>query len=713
MKAGFSINSIIEESIRGKTTAYRVLWTDGAIAYVIDIIDDDNEWPYVKVVNDIKWAMYQEFAVKLENDPYCRFVIDDSSLSESAKDKRDINYSIIEEMISKVPDIFSRNARGKMVRQAMERFKVSKVTINALLKRYWRGGQTKDALVPNFDKRGGRGKEKQAKKKMGANNHKGIIISEDDKKNIQYGLKKYYNKGTSLETAYNNMLKDKYSLDIRYDSKKKKHVILDDADNCPTIYQFKYRHMKQRNLEQEKKDREGEHNFLMNHTPRLGASNDRILGPGYEYQIDSTIGDVYLLSDYNPEWIIGRPVIYIVIDSFSQMIVGLYVGLEGPSWIGQMMAIANCVEDKVKYCERYGVPIKPEEWPSRHLPSRLKGDRGEHASKQSKRLSDIWGLQIDITAPYRPDWKGLVENMFKLVHDQTTELLLPGQVVKKDILEKRKGRQYVLDASLTVNEFTEIMINQVRKFNKRHLQKYQLDEEMLQYGIKPIPLELFTWGSLERPYYLKDYPEDLVKLSLLPTGNAIISNRGLSFEGVLLYSSESIMPSIKDSAILEKSQEVEVCYDPRNMNKIYILSKDGRSYKTCELLPSLRQYKDKSLADIQYLKKHRTETFRLDLNTIHQIEADDLMSAEQIIEKAEKRKKDLIPTTSKSKRIKDIPKNREFEKNARRAQEVFNLGDNKPVEKVVESKPPVRPEGSTNRRLMDMLIRKQKELTDE
>lgn len=52
------------------------------------------------------------------------------------------------------------------------------------------------------------------------------------------------------------------------------------------------------------------------------------IGPGSRYQIDATIGDVYLVSEYNRNQIIARPIIYVVIDVFSRMITGVYVGLE-------------------------------------------------------------------------------------------------------------------------------------------------------------------------------------------------------------------------------------------------------------------------------------------------------------------------------------------------------------------------------------------------
>jgi hypothetical protein len=88
-----------------------------------------------------------------------------------------------------------------------------------------------------------------------------------------------------------------------------------------------------------------------------GKSNSTPLPDGEQppadyamYEIDATIGDVYLVSRFDRNKIIGRPVVYIVIDVFSRMITGVYIGLEGPSWVGAMMALANATAPKVEYC---------------------------------------------------------------------------------------------------------------------------------------------------------------------------------------------------------------------------------------------------------------------------------------------------------------------------------------------------------------------------
>ena len=49
----------------------------------------------------------------------------------------------------------------------------------------------------------------------------------------------------------------------------------------------------------------------------VGSSEGEARGPGDKYQVDATIGDVYLVSASDPTKVIGRPVIYSVADVFS------------------------------------------------------------------------------------------------------------------------------------------------------------------------------------------------------------------------------------------------------------------------------------------------------------------------------------------------------------------------------------------------------------
>jgi len=95
----------------------------------------------------------------------------------------------------------------------------------------------------------------------------------------------------------------------------------------------------------------------------LGDSTQMAAGPGSVYQIDATIGDVYLVSSLDRSRIIGRLVIYTCVDVFSRVITGFAVTLEGPSWLGAMLALDNVIEDKVSFCAGYGIEITEPDWP--------------------------------------------------------------------------------------------------------------------------------------------------------------------------------------------------------------------------------------------------------------------------------------------------------------------------------------------------------------
>ena len=72
---------------------------------------------------------------------------------------------------------------------------------------------------------------------------------------------------------------------------------------------------------------------------------------GY-YQMDATEADIYLVSRFSRKVIIGRPNIYLAVDTVSQLIAGIYVGLESDQK-AVMLCLANAAEDKVEYCKRY------------------------------------------------------------------------------------------------------------------------------------------------------------------------------------------------------------------------------------------------------------------------------------------------------------------------------------------------------------------------
>jgi len=80
---------------------------------------------------------------------------------------------------------------------------------------------------------------------------------------------------------------------------------LPPAEQLPTFGQYKYWFKKEMDLEHSLISRHGSKRFNLDYRPVLGSSTFESFGPGSRFQIDATVADVYLVSEYKREWIIG------------------------------------------------------------------------------------------------------------------------------------------------------------------------------------------------------------------------------------------------------------------------------------------------------------------------------------------------------------------------------------------------------------------------
>ena len=233
------------------------------------------------------------------------------------------------------------------------------------------------------------------------------------------------------------------------------------------------------------------------------------------------------------------------------MVTGMYVGLEGPSWTGAMMALANTVADKVEFCEEYGIAITQEQWPCRHLPETILADRGEMEGTAVETLIHALKVNVENAAPYRPDWKGAVERFFRTIHDRVRPEA-PGFILPD--YRKRGERDYRLDATMTLKDFTQLVIGIVLLHNEEVLSSYECDAQMVADGVIPAPVELWNWGLKKRSGSLHVIPDDIVRLHLLPTSKASITPKGIQFSLDQLRQLEATAPA-QEEDILKKVLE--------------------------------------------------------------------------------------------------------------------------------------------------------------
>lgn len=684
----FSVNDLIEgEDELGNTSIERILWIDEhqSLAFVMDIFAL-NGFPQLKKLTDIFEGITAGYLSWSQHDPWAS-IVQEEHLSQKDKEIRDKAWAIILSLISgsQEPSIYQRNIRGSLVSRAATEHSVTEKTVYKYLRRYWQRGKNRNALLPDYVNSGGKGKAKKAGDKKRGRPRKyalapqigvGVNINESSRRTFRVAINRFYNNSTnnSLKTAYELMLKEYYAEDFIYENGVRKSILIPQAQK-PSFIQFKYWYEKEQDIQKTLTSRKGASRYALNNRAILGTSTMETLGPGSRYQIDATVVDVYLVSSYNRSWVIGRPVIYVIIDVFSRMITGVYVGLEGPSWLGAMMALANAATDKVQFCGEYGITITPSDWPCHHLPDAILGDRGELAGKMASTLITNLHVRVENAAAYRADWKGIVERRFRIIHEYIKPFV-PGYV---DIdFRQRGGRDYRLDGKLDIHQFTEIIIYCILYHNNEHyLVNYDREEMMIADDVPSKAIKLWEWGIANRSGRIRTFPEDIVKLNLMPTGIATITARGIKFKGMRYSCEKAIRELWFDRARSQNSNrldKLDISYDARNPNFIYIRDPNGRGFEKCFLVESESRYLNKDLHEIEYLQEIEKLESQKREGERQQASVDLAAHIEHIVSVAyEMTDRVQDETRSNARRVADIRTHRAREKSEIRSAQAFEL----------------------------------------
>lgn len=638
----------------------RILWIDKTKNVVIYININDNGWAYQEEFSSFADSIKNRTR-ELVEDTFINFAIDEETINTMHRAKRDKGYEIVQEFYKNIcePEIFDTKLRNIHMNKIMKKFKMSRSAIEVYLKKYWKRGLTKNSLLPDYFLSGGRGKEKLSgnlkRGKPSKNKSVGLNVDEKIKKIFKTSINKFFNNYTqnTLKTAYNLMLKEYFSHKIT-DNYGKESLVLNDQ--IPTLNQFRYWFNKERNIKKEISSRYGGRIFQQKNRAILGTVRDGIIGPGYQYQIDATIGDIYLVSEFNKKWIIGRPVIYAVVDTFSYCIVGVNVTLEGPSWEGAKGALINAFAEKTEYCKEYGIDIKDKDWPMKYICYEILADRGELEGFNADNIVNL-GIKVSNTAPYRAEWKSSVEQYFRLLNIHVKPLS-PG-IVNPDF-RQRGSKSYILDAKLNIRDLTKIIIKCVLYHNNcRLLTNYKKDIDMLKDDVKSIPTEIWNWGLKNITGNLRCINKEELRIALFPRSEATITERGIKFKGIYYSCIKAIEEHWFENARANGFYKIIVSYNPNDLTNIFYIDTKNRTNELCFILNKDRRYIGKNIFDIEYLKNIEKEEINIMKRSETENEINLFNDIEQIVKQAEAR---MDGIDFKPSNIAGIRENRRLEK---------------------------------------------------
>lgn len=586
--------------------------------------------------------------ILLEEDPSIHNKLSESEIPEKHRKHRDASWEIIRDLALDQTIIFDPTERWKRVNDCCRAFNKKPKVIYSYLRKYWQNGQTINALLPDYV---------QNTPKIHSGRKGRYTIKPDDLNIFESGTKIFIEgKSQSIRQAYKSIVFRYYSTEF----KKNGSVyvpIIPKTKNFPTERQFRHwynkNHRKIKTLK-----RVNEREFNLKYRGITGLASAKSFGPGMIYEIDSTIANINLVSTHDRNKIIGRPILYIIVDVFSWCIVGFYITLDPASYHQASIALLQAISEKTTFCKKFDIDIVSKEWPCQGIPAGLVADRGELISSMSNSIVNGLGIRLDNLPSYRADLKGFVERSF-LIYDSQLFGRLPGGTNGK---RKRGEIDPRIHSCLTLFDLYQLVIQLTLLHNNKTLQTYNPTLFSINEGVALRPNDLWNWGIENRTGLLRTITSEDTRFLLYPEGEASITEKGISFNG-LCYTCKIAEAEdwFSRARVYNKTQKLKLRYDPQSVTNIHV--KVANEYHKCTLLPAYSTFERVTWKEVNdHLKDIAKSKKDLERDDLQQ-EAKFNAHLEQIVSDAQSRTKNC-PKQSKRSRLSQIKQNRKEESSA-------------------------------------------------
>ena len=266
---------------------------------------------------------------------------------------------------------------------------------------------------------------------------------------------------------------------------------------------------------------------------------------------------------------IGRPVITVLIDVFSRMVVGYYLTLEEPGNLSTGMAITNAMLPKTDLLKRFDVD-KP--WPCSGRMRILHADNaGEFHGNMLELGCKEYSIELVYRRVKRPNYGAHIESYLGTLSEKLRAL--PGTTLTgPDDLGDRDPQK---EAVMTLDD--------LEKWFLWLLVEYHHSEHSGLSGQTPIS----RWrdgfrGSSTEPGIGKVYiPKDAAKLRLdfMPLEERVVGPRGIVWDNI--WYSHSVLQhwvNARDPHRKKLARQFICRRDPRDLSRIYFWDPDRREY---------------------------------------------------------------------------------------------------------------------------------------
>lgn len=434
----------------------------------------------------------------------------------------------------------------------------------------------RNGLLPWYTNNGGPNKPKYSRKKTGRQGefNEGKNCNERVRQIFQLGWKKYKKPGVSAKEAFARTRNEWFCKSIRWIGSTAKVTLKPDA-HLYTLNQFIDWGQKGKDALTATQIASGETEARKTHLRRQNKIKDRHLSVNGEAFLDSTSTDQTLVSVASRLKVLSAPWRTDVMGASVDYIFGHHVGFESPSGMTALMSILHAAQDKVEYCARYGIKIKPRDWLSMTF-RQFVMDNGEGKGELVMRTLE----DMECGASYGPAYDAINKAPVESGHNRTQSGL--DHLLPASTMGRRAKRGEPERATMAIFNFHEYMPRLIeRVLHHNNVERIVLPSlEMRQDGVEPTRRGVVEWMLAKG--YVASTPTDLraLRVHCLPRLKACFQADGLhlydpTYSGKriiphLLYRSDWLMRSALLMKASSKRWSLEAHLNPSDMSQLWV-----------------------------------------------------------------------------------------------------------------------------------------------
>ena len=227
-----------------------------------------------------------------------------------------------------------------------------------------------------------------------------------------------------------------------------------------------------------------------NNRQLVGNSRTGVYELGQIVEADEMELGCYVVDQNDGETVLGKAVVYCMVEVLSGICIGAYVSLENNSMRGFQQVFLSLLEPHKNQTKGYNIDYDEEDWPSMIVPNEIRCDRGsEYMSKAYSKAMGELGIRNTPVPPGCGSLKGVVESFNGLV-----QTYLKAQLKNNGYVEDkyRGGDLAKGDACLTLEEIRGLVYQSVILYNRRVFEGL-IDKKYVDNNVSPTPKGIFAY----------------------------------------------------------------------------------------------------------------------------------------------------------------------------------------------------------------------------